>query len=80
MLLVKAVYKEVKKRFLELKDHKDSRIENYESFSTIFGAAMLITLILNNSLIYAKISLFMLVFYVFAVYLILKTPQKKDPF
>ncbi len=80
MLLVKAVYTEVKKRCLELKDHKHARVENYESQSSICGGALLITIILNNSLIYGKISLFIVVFYVFAVYLILKTPKPKDPF
>ena len=78
--MIKAVFKEVKKRTLELIEYKDSRVENYESPSTIFGSAFLITLILNNSMIYAKISLFIVVFYVFAAYLILKTPNKKDPF
>ena len=78
--MIKAVFKEVKKRTLELIEYKDSRVENYESPSTIFGSAFLITLILNNSMIYAKISLFIAVFYVFAVYLMLKTPHKKDPF
>jgi hypothetical protein len=80
MSLIRDVYKESKKRIFELIDNKDSRVENYESPSSTFGAALLITLIVNNSLIYGKISLFIVVFYAFAVYLILKTPTKKDPF
>lgn len=80
MALIQSVLKESKKRILELIEYKDSRVENYESPSSIFGAALLIILILNNSLIYDKISLFIVVFYVSAIYLILKTPNKKDPF
>lgn len=74
------ILKEIKKRTLELIDHKKSRVENYESTSTISGAALLIALMSNNSLIYAKISLFIVVFYLLAFYLIMKTPSKKDPF
>lgn len=80
MGLIKSVLKESKKRILELIEYKDSRLENYESPSSILGAAFLISLIINNSLIYAKISLFVVVFYIFAIYLILKTPKKKDVF
>jgi len=79
-MIIQDVFKEVKKRILELIEYKQSRVENYESPSCIFGAAFLVSLILNNTLIYAKISLFVVVFYAFALWLILKTPTKKDPF
>lgn len=80
MNLLVSIYKEIKKRLIELRDFKRSRVENYESPSTIAGASLLITLISNNSLIYAKIALFILAFYLFALYLILKTPKKRTPF
>ena len=50
------ILKEIKKRTLELIDHKKSRVENYESTSTISGAALLIALMSNNSLIYVSLS------------------------
>ncbi len=80
MALVKAVYKEVKKRFLELKDHKDSRVENYESASTIVGASLLVTALLNTSDLYDKIGPCVALVYLYSLYLIFKTPKRKDLF
>ena len=71
-------YKETKKRLLELYLFKSARVDNYESVSTALGVILLISIITSNSIIYGKISLFIVVFYAFAFYLILKTPKKRS--
>ncbi len=80
MALVKAVYKEVKKRFLELKYHKHARVENYESASTIVGASLLVVTLLNTSDLYDKIGPCIALVYLYSLYLIVKTPNRKDLF
>ena len=80
MSLIKDVFKEVKRRVIELKTYRHIRQENYNAPSTIFGAAILYTTLINHSVIYGKIWLFIVVLYILSFWLLLKTPKKKDPF
>ena len=80
MSLIKDVFKEVKRRVIELKTYRHIRQENYSAPSTIFGAAILYTTLTNHFIIYGKIWLFIAVLYILSLWLLLKTPKKKDPF
>lgn len=71
------VWNRVKTRITDLLDSKQERLFNYESLSTVLGLILVFFLSSNHELIYAKIWLFVFVFYGFSVYLILKKPNKR---